>query len=277
MPIARTPDEHGGVAGGLVSPAGEQVWHHTATVWEHGTLVPHTLASGRGSGTFATDRNENGMVVGWRMNAPGTAPTAVYWPSADAAPVGLPGQVAFEANARGRIVGIRPVPGSTAFPFTAVMWEPARDGRVLTTELGDESLGSYVNALQPRVPSLGGHSLGGHSLGENLGSVRAAGERLGRINRLTRHAPERHICPAQPRVSPLHRTSTLLAGELHDVRTEIVGLDDPGERAALTQGRDIEGRCHFCKHCPRLSIGRHRPPDDERAGATLPDEQNRPV
>lgn len=147
VPIARTLDERGGVAGGLVSPAGEQVWHHTATVWEPGTLIPHTLSSGGGSDTFATDRNENGMVVGWRMNAPGTAPTAVYWPSADAAPVGLPGQVAFEVNDRGRIVGIRPVPGSTAFPFTAVMWEPARNGRVRTTELGDESLGSYVNAL----------------------------------------------------------------------------------------------------------------------------------
>ncbi|CAO0836956.1 hypothetical protein SMICM17S_06193 [Streptomyces microflavus] len=32
------------------------------------------------------------------------------------------------------------------------------------------------------------------------------------------------------------------SGELHDVRTEIVGLDNPGERSTLPQGRDIAGR-----------------------------------
>ncbi|MFF8413735.1 hypothetical protein [Streptomyces omiyaensis] len=147
VPIARTLDERGGVAGGLVSPSGNQTWHHTATVWEPGTLTPRTLAAGGGSDTFATDRNERGLVVGWRMNTPGTAPTAVYWPDADAAPVALPGQVAFEVNDDGRIVGIRPVPGSAAFPFAAVMWEPGDGGRVRTTDLDDQGLGSYANAV----------------------------------------------------------------------------------------------------------------------------------
>ncbi|MFZ4302304.1 hypothetical protein ACOZE3_30900 [Streptomyces cinereoruber] len=147
VPIARTLDERGGVAGGLVSPAGTGAWHHTATVWQPDTLTPRTLTSGGGSDTFATDRNEHGTVVGWRMDTPGTAPKAVYWPSADAAPVALPGQVAFEINDGGRIVGIRPVPGAAGFPFAAVMWEPGDGGRVRTADLGDQGLGSYANAV----------------------------------------------------------------------------------------------------------------------------------
>lgn len=37
-------------------------------------------------------------------------------------------------------------------------------------------------------------------------------------------------------------------GELHDVRAEVVALDDPGERAAFTQGRDIAGRDDLSQH-----------------------------
>lgn len=155
VPIARTLNERGGVAGGLVSPVSEQAWQHTATVWEPGTLVPHTLSSGGTTDAFATDRNEKGMIVGWRTNAPGAAPTAVYWPSADAPPVELPGRVAFEVNDRGQIVGIRAFPTSSAFPFTAVMWEPGRGSRLRTTDLGDEGLGSYVNAVNSSGRSAG--------------------------------------------------------------------------------------------------------------------------
>lgn len=44
------------------------------------------------------------------------------------------------------------------------------------------------------------------------------------------------------------------AGEFHDVRAEVVGLDDPGERAALTQRRDIAGCYDFFQHFPRPPI-----------------------
>ncbi|MBX9393655.1 hypothetical protein K4749_08635 [Streptomyces sp. TRM72054] len=148
--LARTLDERGGVAGGVVTEVGEQRWHHTAVVWEPGTLTPRQLSGGPDS--FATDRNENGLIVGWQISAPGGASTAVYWPSADADPVALPGRVAYEVNDRGQIVGIRDFPTSSAFPFTAVMWEP---GRGRTTDLGDKNLGSYVLAVNSSGRSAG--------------------------------------------------------------------------------------------------------------------------
>ncbi len=45
------------------------------------------------------------------------------------------------------------------------------------------------------------------------------------------------------------------AGEFHDIGPEIVRLDDAGERAALTQGRDVAGRRDFGEHRPRLLGG----------------------
>lgn len=157
--LARTLDERGGVAGGLVTEVNAQTWHHTAVVWEPGTLVPHRLSGGGAGDSFATDRNENGLTVGWRINAPGGPSVAIYWPAPDALPVELPGRVAFEVNDRGQIVGIRDFPGSSVFPFSAVMWEPHR-GR--TTLLGDRNLGSNVLAV--------------NASGRSAGHVFAAGE-----------------------------------------------------------------------------------------------------
>ncbi|GAA3153546.1 hypothetical protein GCM10017687_84190 [Streptomyces echinatus] len=40
--------------------------------------------------------------------------------------------------------------------------------------------------------------------------------------------------------------------ELHDVHPEVVGFDEPRQRAPLTQGRDVAGRGDFLEHRPRL-------------------------
>ncbi|MFS8103311.1 hypothetical protein LFM09_39915 [Lentzea alba] len=140
--LARKLDARGGAAGGVIVPIDAVAWRHTAVVWDPGTRTPHTLTSGGTTDTFASDRNESGMVVGWRSN--GAQPTAVYWPSRTADPVELPGRVASEVNDRGQIAGAKDFPGSTAFPFSSVVWEPLR-GR--TTELRDNGLGSYVVAI----------------------------------------------------------------------------------------------------------------------------------
>jgi len=44
-----------------------------------------------------------------------------------------------------------------------------------------------------------------------------------------------------------HQRLATLPGavELHDVRAEVVGLDQAGQRAALAQGEDVPGREHF--------------------------------
>nr|CAJ34368.1 hypothetical protein [Micromonospora sp. ML1] len=150
--LAHTLDERGGVAGGLVTQVGEQSWHHTAVVWQPGTLAVQQLPTGGSADTYATDRNENGLIVGWRINATGQSTTAIYWPSANAQPVELPGRVAYRVNDAGQIVGIRNFTGSSAYPFSAVMWEPRR-GR--TTRLGDNDLGSYVIAVNASGRSAG--------------------------------------------------------------------------------------------------------------------------
>jgi uncharacterized membrane protein len=161
IPLGHTLDEHGGVAGGLVTQVGEQTWQHTAVVWEPGTLVPYQLTGG-GADSFANNRNENGLIVGWRNDAPGGSPTAVYWPAPDALPVDLPGRAAFKVNDAGQIVGIGAFPASSVFPFTAVIWEP---GRGRTADLGDKNLGSYVLAVNASGQSVG-HAVvageGGH-------------------------------------------------------------------------------------------------------------------
>ncbi|MFJ3232914.1 hypothetical protein [Streptomyces sp. NPDC086787] len=150
--LAHKLDARGGVMGGLVTEVGPQAWQHTSAVWEPGTLTTHRLPAGGASDTYATDRNEKGLIVGWRMDTSGGLTTAVYWPHPDAAPVALPGRVAFKVNNTGQIVGIRDFPDSSVFPFTAVMWEPAR-GR--TTALGDKNLGSYVLAINTTGQSAG--------------------------------------------------------------------------------------------------------------------------
>ncbi|HEX8867977.1 MAG TPA: hypothetical protein VF821_20120 [Lentzea sp.] len=139
--LARKLDERGGATGGVIVPIDAVAWRHTGVVWDPVTHTPHTLANGGTTDSFASDRNENGMIVGWRSN--GAMPTAVYWPSRTAEPVELPGRVASEVNDRGQIAGAKDLPGS-AFPFSSVVWEPLR-GR--TTELRDNSLGSYVVAI----------------------------------------------------------------------------------------------------------------------------------
>jgi uncharacterized membrane protein len=150
--LAGTLDQCGGVAGGVVTPLGGTAWKHVAVVWDAGTHAAHELSTGGVSDAFATDRNEHGVTVGWRMNLPGGMSGAVYWPDRNAAPVPLPGRVAFEINNSGRIAGIRDFTGSPVFPFTAVLWEP---GRGRTTDLGDHGLGSYVLALNASGRSAG--------------------------------------------------------------------------------------------------------------------------
>jgi uncharacterized membrane protein len=150
--IARTLDERGGVAGGVVTQTGPQTYQHTAVVWQPRTLTPRQLPTGGATDTFATDRNAHGMIVGWRIAVPGGVSTAVYWPTPHAQPVELPGRVAFEVNDSGQIIGVRDLAGSPVFPFTAVMWEP-RTGTV--TDLGDFGLGSYVLALNASGRSAG--------------------------------------------------------------------------------------------------------------------------
>jgi uncharacterized membrane protein len=152
LTLARTLDERGGVIGGVVTQLDERTWHHAAVVWDPGTLTPHELSTGGGSDAYATGGNDKGLTVGWRMATPGGPSIAVYWTAPDAAPVELPGRVAFTANDAGRIVGIRDFTGAAKFPFTTVMWEPTR-GR--TTDLGDLGLGSYVFAVDSAGRSAG--------------------------------------------------------------------------------------------------------------------------
>lgn len=151
--LARALDERGGVVGGVVTQIDEKTWHHSAVAWEVGTLTPHELSTGGGSDAFALSGNDNGLIVGWRMAAPGGPSIAVYWSAPNALPVELPGRVAFESNADGRIVGIRDFPGTSKFPFTAVMWEPGQGSA--TTDLGDLSQGSYVLAVNASGRSVG--------------------------------------------------------------------------------------------------------------------------
>jgi hypothetical protein len=145
--LGHTLDGADGLSGGLVTLVGEH-WKHTAAVWDAGTLAPRQLA---GTDCFANHTNGKGMAVGWRMSTPG-APTAAYWPSLDAEPVELPGRSASKVDDDGRIVGVRDFAGSAAFPFAAVLWEPARDR---TTVLGDRGLGSYVLAVNASGRSAG--------------------------------------------------------------------------------------------------------------------------
>ena len=152
LTLARVLDERGGAVGGVVTQLDEHTWHHTAVVWEPGTLIPHELSTGGGSDAYATGCNDKGLTVGWRMAARGGPSVAVYWPEPDAEPVELPGRVAFTANDSGRIVGIRDVPGATRFPFAAVLWEP---GDQRPTDLGDLGLGSYVFAINAEGRSAG--------------------------------------------------------------------------------------------------------------------------
>jgi hypothetical protein len=44
------------------------------------------------------------------------------------------------------------------------------------------------------------------------------------------------------------------AGELGDVRPEVVGLDEPRQGTALTQRRDVAGRDDLCEHFPRPPV-----------------------
>lgn len=150
--IARTVDARGGVAGGIVTEVGEQVYQHTAVLWEPRTLTPRPLPTGGATDTFATDRNDHGMVVGWRITSPGGVSTAVYWPTPHSLPVELPGRVAFRVNNGGQIVGVRDLPDSPAFPFTAVMWEPRKG---TAADLGDLGLGSYALGLNASGRSAG--------------------------------------------------------------------------------------------------------------------------
>lgn len=150
--LAHMLDERGGVVGGLVTQVGAQAWQHAAVVWEPGTLAVRELASGGAPDSYATDRNERGLVVGWRITTPGGSTTAVYWPAADAEPVPLPGRVAFQVNDAGQIAGIRNFTGSSGFPFSGVIWEP---GKGRTTGLGDNNLGSYVLAINGSGRSAG--------------------------------------------------------------------------------------------------------------------------
>ncbi|MEY9854619.1 putative membrane protein [Catenulispora sp. GAS73] len=152
LTLARTLDEHGGVIGGVVTQLDERSWHHAAVVWEPGTLTPHELSAGGGTDAYATGGNDKGLIVGWRMAVSGGPSIAVYWTAPDAAPVELPGRVAFTANDAGQIVGIRDFAGAATFPFTTVLWEP---GRERATDLGDLGLGSYVFAVNAEGRSAG--------------------------------------------------------------------------------------------------------------------------
>jgi hypothetical protein len=162
--LAHMLDERGGVVGGLVTQVGEQTWHHTAAVWESGTLAVRELSSGGAPDAYATDRNERGLAVGWRITTPGATTTAVYWPTVDAEPVPLPGRVAFQVNDAGQVAGIRDFTGSSAFPFSGVVWEPRRKR---TTALGDDGLGSYVLAINGSGRSAGYTVAAGPSTGYN--------------------------------------------------------------------------------------------------------------
>lgn len=106
-----------------------------------------------------------------------------------------------------------------------------------------------------------GHDVPYHHVRRNgtswgdLGSINGPGESVGRVDRVTQHDPERAerlIHAVQGWVQP-HRCRSAPPGrQLHDVRTEIVGLDDPRERATLPQGCDVPGRGDFRKRSARL-------------------------
>lgn len=150
--LASSLDQRGGAAGGVVTRITDQFWQHTAVVWDPHTLAPHVLSSGGVTDSFALDRNDNGMTVGWRMNVPSGSSSAVYWPSRDSAPVPLDGRVALEVNERDQIVGVRDGASSAPLPFAAVLWEPGRDR---TTELDDHNLGAYAVAVNSSGASAG--------------------------------------------------------------------------------------------------------------------------
>ncbi len=63
---------------------------------------------------------------------------------------------------------------------------------------------------------------------------------------------ERRIRPGQSPVQRHHSRSKPSAGQLHDVRAEVVGLDHPRHRAALAQGRHVTDPCYLCEHRTRL-------------------------
>ncbi len=71
--------------------------------------------------------------------------------------------------------------------------------------------------------------------------------------RTTLKAPVRDVAAGQRSTSGRNRRSATPAGEVHDVRPEIVPLDDSRQRPTLPQGSHISSRNDFCKHLPRLS------------------------
>lgn len=121
-------------------------------LWKPGSLTVQELPNGGAADTYATGRNRDNLVVGWQIQGPGSPNTAIYWPSPSRKPVVLPGRVAFAVNDEAQIAGIRDFAGSTAFPFSGVLWDPARKR---THVLGDNGQGSYVVALNASGRSAG--------------------------------------------------------------------------------------------------------------------------
>jgi uncharacterized membrane protein len=143
-------DEHGGVVGSASFPSGDPR-DGSAVLWEPGTLTLRALPHAPGTNYTAFDRNGHGMIVGRAHASAGLI--AVYWPSADAAPIELAGRDARAVNDAGQIVGCRETNLRTPdWPFTAVMWEPAR-GRA--TDLGDKGHGSCAEAVNGSGRSAG--------------------------------------------------------------------------------------------------------------------------
>jgi probable HAF family extracellular repeat protein len=142
-------DGRGGVVGSASVPIPDGRVIPTAAVWAPGTLAVRTLPHTKPR-SEVFDVNKNGMLVGYQTDYDYTK-VAVYWPSADALPVELPGEEANAVNDAGQIVGRRvsnPAEGYRA----AVLWEP---GRGRTTDLGDKAGGSEAHDINASGRSVG--------------------------------------------------------------------------------------------------------------------------